>query len=167
MSVDVLSCFVHELQSWGQFFSIITSKFSSFAAWAWKKPHCASSFRSKISGANYQNGDILCFAPSCFKPWQKWRKRRENLLMDLLQEGDLLLQCLDASLQVQTGQRGGVHVLPQVRWVIHRDRKWNSGGEMEKKNNNSKTCSHSPPWTQQGCSQHPLFGVSLPGACKR
>lgn len=36
---------------------------------------------------------------------------RENLLMDLLQEGDLLLQSLDASLQVQTSQSGSIHVL--------------------------------------------------------
>lgn len=38
-------------------------------------------------------------------------RKRENLLVDLLQEGDLLLQRLDASLQVQTSQSGGVHVL--------------------------------------------------------
>lgn len=31
--------------------------------------------------------------------------------MDLLEEGDLLLQALDASLQVQPGQRGIVYVL--------------------------------------------------------
>lgn len=36
---------------------------------------------------------------------------RENLFMDLLQEGDLLLQSLDASLQVQTSQSGSIHVL--------------------------------------------------------
>lgn len=33
--------------------------------------------------------------------------------MNLLQEGDLLLQRLDASLQVQTSQRGGIHILQQ------------------------------------------------------
>lgn len=64
--------------------------------------------------------------------------------MDLLQEGDLLLQCLDASLQVQTGQRGGVHVLPQVRWVSHRDRKWNSGGEWKKKQLEKRAVTHRP-----------------------
>ncbi len=31
--------------------------------------------------------------------------------MDLLQEGDLLLQCLNPSLQVQTSQSGSIHVL--------------------------------------------------------
>ena len=45
---------------------------------------------------------------------------RENLLVDLLQEGDLLLQRLDASLQVQTGQSGSVHVLQRsVNQVIN------------------------------------------------
>lgn len=34
-----------------------------------------------------------------------------DLLMDLLEEGDLLLQALDASLQVQPGQGGIVHIL--------------------------------------------------------
>ncbi len=38
---------------------------------------------------------------------------KENLFMDLLQEGDLLLQRLDASLQVQTSQSGGIHILQQ------------------------------------------------------
>lgn len=33
--------------------------------------------------------------------------------MDLLQEGDLLLQCLDASLQVQASQSGSIHILQQ------------------------------------------------------
>lgn len=36
---------------------------------------------------------------------------KTNLFVDLLQEGDLLLQRLDASLQVQTGQSGSIHVL--------------------------------------------------------
>lgn len=34
--------------------------------------------------------------------------------MDLLEEGDLLLQALDASLQVQPGQRGVVNILQAV-----------------------------------------------------
>lgn len=33
--------------------------------------------------------------------------------MNLLQEGDFLLQRLDASLQVQTGQSGSIHILQQ------------------------------------------------------
>lgn len=37
-----------------------------------------------------------------------------NLLVDLLEEGNLLLQALDASLQVQPGQRGIVHILEVV-----------------------------------------------------
>lgn len=34
--------------------------------------------------------------------------------MDLLEEGNLLLQALDASLQVQPGQRGVVHILEVI-----------------------------------------------------
>lgn len=34
--------------------------------------------------------------------------------MDLLEEGDLLLQALDASLQVQPGQCGVVHILEAI-----------------------------------------------------
>lgn len=37
-----------------------------------------------------------------------------NLLVDLLEEGDLLLQALDASLQVQPGQCGVVHILEAI-----------------------------------------------------
>lgn len=38
-------------------------------------------------------------------------KRRGDLLVDLLQESNLFLQRLDASLQVQTSQSGSVHIL--------------------------------------------------------
>ena len=40
-----------------------------------------------------------------------WQKVKGNLLVDLLEEGDLLLQRLDASLQIQTSQSGSVHIL--------------------------------------------------------
>lgn len=43
-----------------------------------------------------------------------------DLFVDLLEERDLLLQGLDASLQVQTGQSGGVHILQQFGWLFKR-----------------------------------------------
>lgn len=58
----------------------------------------------------------MCFTggfPLASNPDRREEEGRENLLVDLLQEGDLLLQRLDASLQVQTSQRGGVHILQQ------------------------------------------------------
>lgn len=54
---------------------------------------------------------------------QEEEEKGKNLLVDLLQEGNLLLQRLDASLQVQAGQRGSVHILPQLWLVFHCDRK--------------------------------------------
>lgn len=58
----------------------------------------------------------MCFTggfPLASNPDRREEEGRENLLVDLLQEGDLLLQRLDASLQVQTSQCGGVHILQQ------------------------------------------------------
>lgn len=44
----------------------------------------------------------------------KERGGGEDLFVDLLEEGDLLLQRLNASFQVQTSQSGSVHVLQQI-----------------------------------------------------
>lgn len=56
--------------------------------------------------------------------------------MDLLQEGDLLLQRLDSSLQVQAGQSGSVHVLQQF---VLSDVVSHVLSQTHNKNNNSQT----------------------------
>lgn len=54
----------------------------------------------------------VCTIKSNWQRQNKWKVFKcADLLVDLLEEGDLFLESLYASFQIQAGQSGGIHVL--------------------------------------------------------